>query len=521
MSHFVKYIENRHLTPLYEQAAELISLDIPLSIRYCESRVTNHSFGKIYEIIARELRNFNEVDYGAAFAANAAQQKANKAIADARAQAADAARAAQEDKLRKDKQAEEEKLKADAEAAAGRTYSAAAPDLVAMLKHIGVNLQALHKSGHISHDYAQAIQTMIMDLKTSVRRYNDPKDPAELSKLLADRRSEAAKKQAIVSSEFKKNSAIAKEIGDMMEIVKTLRSNGLPNKVSDYEAGAIYKQLYSLLKNVHEAGHSPRKALQWWLKNDEFGDDHATDQQRFVMAAVLKLGETQKYLPQPGVHKHIEPESKPEPKDINYNDDSEKYEDPPASLSDEKKDDDDDDLMKNDEDEDYGDFVSKGQKKSESFQKIFDLNKLAGLNIPVEEEKNALQIAVKSAITNSTMIEPIKEPLNRVLNYLMHRFNEAKTNSSGPLNKGKITRMITKFFNGESNNPNMITLIEKIRKGMDGKNYEDLKKIIIHVMNNMNVKENNEQIDTNNNCINLQEQQRYSIMLKTLAGIRN
>lgn len=543
MSHFAEYMETRRLTPLYEQAAGLISLDVPFAIHYCESRSVNRNrnLGKIYEMLARELRRFSEVDYGAAFAANAAQQKADREAAAARERDAAAARAAEQDKLEKARQAAAEKVKADAAAAAGRTYSAAPMDLVAMLKHIGVNLQSLHKAGYTSHDYAQAIQAMVMDLQTAVRRFNDPKEPAERAKLQADRRGEAAKRQAAASAEFEKKSAAAKEVADMMEIVKTLRAAGLPAEVSDHDAATIYKQLYGMLEGVHKAGHSPRKALEWWLKHDEFGDDHATDEQRFVMAAVLKLGDTHTHMPTPGHHKHIEPD--PEPEDVHH-DDTEDLgdDDEPSPLP--PIDDEDEDLMAGkkggDEDEDFGDDAghepasTPKPKPSKKSNKMFDLKKLAGLSIPAGEENNALQIAVKAAIADPTIIEPIKEPLGKVLNYLTHRFNKMKGESpSGMLNKSNVTRMINKFFNGESDNPNMPILIEKIRKGMEGVHYEELKKVIVHVMHKMHTEKSPtndtgyDQAEPGNypdwyvpKGMSLQEQQQYSIMLRTLAGIR-
>jgi hypothetical protein len=116
-------------------------------------------------------------------------------------------------------------------------------------------------------------------------------------------------------AEFEKKSAAAKEVGDMMEIVKTLRANGLPAEVTDHDAAAAYKKLFELLKGVHAAGHSPRKAMEWWVKHEEIGNEHASKEEIAVIDAVLKLGSTPgAILPQPGHHKHVEPE--PESDDL-------------------------------------------------------------------------------------------------------------------------------------------------------------------------------------------------------------
>jgi transcriptional regulator of met regulon len=307
MSRFAAFMENRSLQPLYEEAARLISADIPYAIRYCESRAVNRnpSLGEIYRRLASELHSITEVDWAASVAATKAAMLKKK-DAELKAQTDTAAKATEAEAERKKKEADAEELRkaALAKAAGGRHYSAAPDDMVNMLRSIGYNLSSIHKAGGISQDYAGVIQSMVMDLTNYIRTHSS--DPAS-------RKAAAASRHAAASTEFEKKASVSKSVSDMMEVIKTLRDHGLPDDVGDNEAGAAYEHLLSALSAFKggEPGMASR-ALKFWISQEMIGDKDASPAEVEVMKALVAYGEAgNKHAPMPGSHKHT-PKSEPE-----------------------------------------------------------------------------------------------------------------------------------------------------------------------------------------------------------------
>lgn len=539
MSRFAEYLETRNLLPLYEQAAAVISPDISRAIRYCESRAGS-KLSYVFNAIAHELNKF-EVDYGAAFASTAAQVQAKKdaaaraaADADARGKAYAATAAAEAEKKKQEKEAEDI-------ARAGRRYPYAPADMIGMLRHVGEQLKGLHAAGHVSQDYATAIQAMIMDLNTSIRRSKLPTNPKDRAAAEAEAANKAKDRHDVDAKEFEGKAAAAKHYNDVLEVVKTLRAKGLPASVTDAHAVAAYDKLFKLLYDIHKNGGSIRKALNHWLANKEIGDDHASPDHMQVMQVVSTLTE----LPVPGTHRHEEmddgpPDREPEPE--------EQHDDPAPPPKEEE----DDDLMKNPgsggDDEDlmgHGDDASQEPPaaapepapapapKPKKNEKLFDLKKLAGLSVPAGEESKAMRLAVDAAIADPSVLATVDEPLNKVLNHIHTVFDHMKTEKGGELSKSHVSKKVNDFFSGKSANPNMTVLVDKIRQGMEGEHFEQLKDVVKHVLYKMHVEKKptppafDEKPEPGGTYdwhlqrgLTLQEQQQHSIMLQTLAGIR-
>jgi hypothetical protein len=171
-------------------------------------------------------------------------------------------------------------------------------------------------------------------------------------------------------------------------------------------------------------------------------------------------------------------------------------------------------------------------KKPKKADRLFDLKKLAGLNIPAGEENKALRTAVDAAISDPTLLAAVDEPLNKVLYHLHAAFESMKTAKGSELSKSHVSKKINDFFNGKSDNPDMPKLVDQVRKGMEGAHFEQLKDVIKHVLFKMH-SERKPQPKYDDKPepggtydwfsprgTSLQEQQQHSIMLQTLAGIR-
>lgn len=295
MSVFAEYMESRKMLPLYMEAASLISSDIHYAINWCESRAfKDRKLGYIYSAIAHELNKFSEMDYSSSAARVQAAIQAKK-DADA-AQSKNAAAAAAAEQARKAAAEEEERVKV----AGGRRYQHAPAELIHMLQHIGGQLKGLHSARHLSQDYAAAIQLMIMDLNSAIRRSKLPTNPDERARAGEEALRKAQDRHAKSSKELIDKDAAGKHYNDLLKIVKILRDNDLPTAVSDAHAASAYDKLFGLIMKIHASGGSIRKALKHWYKNKEIGDEVATDEELWVMHALMNL----KLLPEPGKHAH-------------------------------------------------------------------------------------------------------------------------------------------------------------------------------------------------------------------------
>ena len=299
MNRFADYMDFRHLLPLYEEAAVAISLDVPHAIRYCESRYVNRdkNKGEIYRVLALELSKLSETDYGSSAAAvkSAIELKKKADAAWEKTQATAAANAAKQ----KAASEEAERLKV----AGGRNYQHAPTELVHMLNHVGSELKKLFSTGNLSQDYAAVLQTIVMDLNSSIRRGNQAPGEEELNKAKA--------RHAAASKDMAAKASAGKSYNDLLEIVKTLRDNGLPTTVNDADAASAYDKVFKLLFTLHKSGGNLRRAIDHWIKHEEIGNDRATEGELAVLQALSKL----KTLPQPGNHTHEPIPEEPEPKD--------------------------------------------------------------------------------------------------------------------------------------------------------------------------------------------------------------